>query len=131
MSAQPESHPAQLEPGTDRAAPARSSGLREILWLGDEVEGDDTDGRIDDLTRFVGERMVVTVVEKDHSDTNHEPLQANLERLRSLTIDGAPIEIIALPMPARIVREKSAVDGERREFLHRQRERAPADFRRP
>jgi agmatine deiminase len=80
-------------------------GVREILWLGDGIEGDDTDGHIDDLTRFVSERTVVTVVENDRSDANYEPLQANLERLRSLTIDGAPLEIITLPMPAKIVRE--------------------------
>ena len=80
-------------------------GIREILWLGDGIEGDDTDGHIDDLTRFVSERAVVTVTEEDESDANHGPLQANLERLRSLTIDGKPLEIMTLPMPRRIVRE--------------------------
>ena len=80
-------------------------GVREILWLGDGIEGDDTDGHIDDLTRFVSERTVVTVVENDRADANYEPLQANLERLRRLTIGGAPLEIIELPMPARIVRQ--------------------------
>jgi agmatine deiminase len=80
-------------------------GVREILWLGEGIEGDDTDGHIDDLTRFVGERAVVTVVEADESDANHAPLQSNLERLRSLTIGGEPLEIVTLPMPARIVRE--------------------------
>ena len=80
-------------------------GVREILWLGDGIEGDDTDGHIDDLTRFVGERAVVTVVEDDAADANHAPLQANLERLRRLTISGKPLEIMTLPMPARIDRE--------------------------
>ena len=80
-------------------------GVREILWLGNGIEGDDTDGHIDDLTRFVAERTVVTVVEEDQADANYEPLQGNLERLRSLTIAGAPLEIVTLPMPAKIVRE--------------------------
>ncbi|CAN5399637.1 agmatine deiminase family protein [soil metagenome] len=80
-------------------------GVREILWLGDGIEGDDTDGHIDDLTRFVSERVVVTVVEKDERDPNHAPLQANLERLASLTIGGKPLEILTLPMPARIDRD--------------------------
>ena len=80
-------------------------GVREILWLGDGIEGDDTDGHIDDLTRFVSERAVVTVLEEDESDANHAPLQANLERLRGLTIGGEPLEIMSLPMPAKIVRE--------------------------
>jgi agmatine deiminase len=80
-------------------------GIDEILWLGDGIEGDDTDGHIDDLTRFVGERAVVTVLEPNESDPNHAPLQANLERLRSLTIKGQPLEITTLPMPAKIERE--------------------------
>lgn len=80
-------------------------GVREILWLGDGIEGDDTDGHIDDLTRFIGQRQVVTVAEEDQSDANYAPLQANLERLRSLTINGLPLEIATLPMPRKIVRE--------------------------
>ena len=40
-------------------------GVTEILWLGDGIEGDDTDGHIDDLARFVSERTVVTVVEEN------------------------------------------------------------------
>ena len=80
-------------------------GVREILWLGEGIEGDDTDGHIDDLTRFVGERSVVTVVESNPSNPNYEPLQSNLERLRSLTITGKPLEVTNLPMPAKIVRE--------------------------
>ena len=80
-------------------------GVREILWLGDGIEGDDTDGHIDDLTRFVAERTVVTVVEGDKSDANYAPLQANLVRLSSLTIGGRPLEIVTLPMPAKIERE--------------------------
>jgi agmatine deiminase len=80
-------------------------GVREILWLGDGIEGDDTDGHIDDLTRFVAERTVVTVVEKNEADANYEPLRANLDRLRGLTINGKPVEIFTLPMPAKIVRD--------------------------
>ncbi|HEY1583549.1 MAG TPA: agmatine deiminase family protein, partial [Chthoniobacterales bacterium] len=80
-------------------------GVREILWLGEGIEGDDTDGHIDDLTRFVGPRAVVTVIEPDMSDANHAPLEANIERLRSLTIEGKPLEILSLPMPKKIVRE--------------------------
>ena len=80
-------------------------GVTEILWLGDGIEGDDTDGHVDDLARFVGERAVVTVVEENRDDTNFEPLQENLARLRAMKWNGAPLEVITLPMPARIVRE--------------------------
>jgi agmatine deiminase len=80
-------------------------GARDILWLGDGIEGDDTDGHIDDLARFVGERRVVTVVEENPSSPNYAALQENLERLRAMKIDGKPLEIFELPMPKRMVRE--------------------------
>ncbi|MCU0622122.1 MAG: agmatine deiminase family protein [Gemmatimonadales bacterium] len=75
-------------------------GVHHILWLGDGIVGDDTDGHVDDITRFVGERTVVTVVEEDRADPNHEPLAENLARLRDMRDqDGAPLEIVTLPMP--------------------------------
>ncbi len=79
-------------------------GVREILWLGDGIEGDDTDGHVDDLTRFVSERTVVTVVEEDPADPNYAPLQENLKRLSGLTAGGRSLEIGQLPMPSRIDR---------------------------
>jgi agmatine deiminase len=79
--------------------------VTEILWLGEGIEGDDTDGHVDDLTRFVGERTVVTVVEDDRSDANYEPLRENLARLERMTVAGSPLKIITLPMPALIDRE--------------------------
>ena len=75
-------------------------GVREILWLGDGIAGDDTDGHIDDLARFVSDRTVVTVVEEDRDDENFAPLQKNLARLHEMKID-----IVTLPMPKKIVRE--------------------------
>jgi len=75
-------------------------GVRKILWLGDGIEGDDTDGHIDDLTRFVDPVTVVTVVEEDPRDSNFEPLRDNLARLRGMTDqDGRPLRIVELPMP--------------------------------
>ena len=56
-------------------------GVRKILWLGDGIVGDDTDGHVDDITRFVSPDTVVTVIEDDPADENYEPLQENLERL--------------------------------------------------
>lgn len=81
-------------------------GVTEILWLGDGIEGDDTDGHVDDLARFVSERTVVTVVEENRADTNFEPLQENLARLRAMKVKGRPLEVVTLPMPAKIVREE-------------------------
>jgi agmatine deiminase len=80
-------------------------GVTEIFWLGDGIEGDDTDGHVDDLARFVSERTIVTVVEENRDDANYEPLQENLTRLRAMKWKGEPFEVIILPMPARIDRE--------------------------
>lgn len=78
-------------------------GVSHILWLQEGVEGDDTDGHVDDLTRFVDERTVVTAVEEDPADRNYEPLQANYRRLLEMADqDGRPLRVWTLPMPAPI-----------------------------
>ena len=91
-------------PGLDRAAiEARLRGhlgVSNILWLGDGIAGDDTDGHVDDLTRFVDPTTVVTAVETDPADENYEPLQENLERLRAMRDqDGTPLRVVTLPIP--------------------------------
>lgn len=81
-------------------------GIEQILWLGDGIEGDDTDGHVDDITRFVARDIVVTVVEPHRGDPNHLPLQENLERLQQMRLtDGAPLQVLEMPMPPRIERE--------------------------
>jgi agmatine deiminase len=78
----------------------RYLGVTQVLWLGEGIEGDDTDGHVDDLARFVDARTVVTAVEVDPADSNYAPLQDNLERLGKMTDqDGKPLRIIPLPMP--------------------------------
>lgn len=81
-------------------------GVEQILWLGDGIEGDDTDGHIDDITRFVSASTVVTVVESDPADPNHHPLAENLRKLRGMSLrDGVPLTVVEIPMPPRIDRE--------------------------
>src|SRR5213076_2439424 len=82
-------------------------GVKDILWLGDGIEGDDTDGHIDDLARFVSKTKVVTVVEENSDDANYKPLQDNLNRLSGFGASrtGGKIDIVTLPMPRKIVRE--------------------------
>jgi agmatine deiminase len=81
-------------------------GVTQILWLGDGIEGDDTDGHVDDITRFVSPNTVVTVVEEDEDDPNYEPLELNLQRLRTMRLfNGSPLRVLKLPMPSRIVRD--------------------------
>lgn len=75
-------------------------GVTHVLWLGEGIVGDDTDGHIDDLTRFVNPTTLVTVVEADPADVNYGILQENLKRLRTLRDqDGHPLRIVELSMP--------------------------------
>ena len=84
-------------------------GVKRVLWLNRGIAGDDTHGHVDDLARFVGPSTVVTVVEDDAGEVNYEPLRENLERLRGMTdLNGKPLEVVTLPMPAPIV-----FDGQR------------------
>lgn len=78
-------------------------GVTNILWLGDGIAGDDTDGHVDDLTRFVNATTVVTVVEEDPADENFTPLKENLELLHTMKDqDGNPLRVVELPMPGRV-----------------------------
>jgi agmatine deiminase len=75
-------------------------GVRKVLWLGEGIVGDDTDGHIDDIARFVAPNIIVCAVEEDPEDANYELLQDNLTRLRSMTdAAGRSFEIVTLPMP--------------------------------
>ena len=81
-------------------------GVEKVLWLGDGIVGDDTDGHVDDLTRFVKPGVVVTAVEEDPRDENYALLQDNLARLRSMRdARDRRLEIVALPMPPPVVYE--------------------------
>jgi agmatine deiminase len=81
-------------------------GVDKVLWLGDGIVGDDTDGHVDDLTRFVGPRTVVTAIEDDPADANFAPLQENLRRLETMTdLNGRSLEIVPIPMPPPVVYE--------------------------
>ncbi|MFN8641814.1 MAG: agmatine deiminase family protein [Candidatus Binatia bacterium] len=75
-------------------------GATRVLWLGDGILGDDTDGHVDDLTRFVAPATVVTVLEDDPADPNFAPLEDNLRRLQGMR-DAAdrPLRVVPLPMP--------------------------------
>jgi agmatine deiminase len=75
-------------------------GVQKILWLNDGIVGDDTDGHIDDLARFVNPTTVVCAVEDDPTDVNYAPLQENFARLQQMTDqNGQPLHVIPLPMP--------------------------------
>ncbi len=92
-------------PGFGRAEIERALqdhlGVTPILWLGRGIAGDDTHGHVDDVCRFVNDRMVVLCREADPSDANYRPLEENRERLQGVRIaTGASLEVVSLPMPA-------------------------------
>jgi agmatine deiminase len=75
-------------------------GVQQILWLGQGIVGDDTDGHIDDLSRFFSADGIVTIVERNQRERNYRALRDNLERLRALrTPTGGKFRIVELPMP--------------------------------
>ena len=91
-------------PGRTREAMERRLGAwlgaTNVLWLGDGIAGDDTDGHVDELARFVDPGTVVAAVEQDESDANFAPLAENLRRLRSMRDqDGKPLTVVPLPVP--------------------------------
>ena len=77
-------------------------GASQILWLEGGIEGDDTDGHVDNLARFVDPRTIVCVLEDDPLEANYEPLR-NIHRYLKAAHDGqgCPFKIVSLPMPGR------------------------------
>ena len=76
-------------------------GVTEILWLKEGIIGDDTDGHIDDITRFVDDNTIVTGI--DPGGPNEAVLRENLRLLEAFkTSEGKPFTIHTLPLPAPI-----------------------------
>ena len=78
-------------------------GVKKVIWLKEGIEADDTDGHVDDITRFVGPRTIVTAVESNPKDMNHKILKENLQILKKSTDqDWKSFRILELPMPGRV-----------------------------
>ncbi len=77
-------------------------GVTRVLWIGGELQGDDTDGHIDQLARFVAPGRVVAARQPDRDDPNHGPLEANLAMLQSMhDAQGRRLEVIPIDIPSR------------------------------
>jgi agmatine deiminase len=75
-------------------------GAGQVLWLGEGIEGDDTDGHVDDITRFVNADTIITMVEPDKNDPNHALLEENLKTLKTMRLlNGKQPAIVEIPMP--------------------------------
>jgi len=78
----------------------RFLGARKVLWLGAGIVGDDTDGHVDDLARFISPGRVAVAIGKDPADENYGVLRENRERLEGMRdAAGRRIEIVELPLP--------------------------------
>jgi agmatine deiminase len=76
------------------------TGVSKIIWLKGGIAGDDTDGHIDNLARFVRPGTVVCAYEEDVRDENYSSLKANYDVLRrSRDQKGRLLEVVQLPMP--------------------------------
>lgn len=81
-------------------------GAEQVLWVEEGIVGDDTDGHIDDTVRFVNEDTVITVVEDNVNDENHDLLQTNLKQLQQMRLmNGKQLNIVELPMPDEVIYE--------------------------
>jgi agmatine deiminase len=80
-----------------------SLGVDHFIWLGEGIVGDDTDGHIDDIARFVDPTTVVCACEEDPRDENYRLLRENYERLQGARDqDGRKLTIVKLPMPGKV-----------------------------
>jgi agmatine deiminase len=86
-------------------------GIEKVIWLKNGLAGDDTDGHIDDLARFLNKNSVLTMVSAGSEDVNHEVLQENHELLKSARdMQGNPLNIETLTLPETKI-EGTTVDG--------------------
>ncbi|TVP77885.1 MAG: agmatine deiminase family protein [Puniceicoccaceae bacterium] len=75
-------------------------GVEKVLWLGDGLAGDDTDGHIDNIARFFKADGILIADVADPADSNYAVLQENFRRLRNFrVIDGCAMDVVPLPLP--------------------------------
>lgn len=102
-------------PGLDRFGVEQllqqALGVEQILWLSNGLRGDDTDGHVDDIARFVRQDTILAMAPSGSRDVNREALEENLARLKAARmVDGRPYQLITLPMPETRI-EGTTVDG--------------------
>ena len=79
-------------------------GASKIIWLKDGIEGDDTDGHVDDIARFVNANTVLCAFEENSNDPNSTALIANFNLLKNATDqDGNKLNVVPLPMPEPVI----------------------------
>jgi agmatine deiminase len=90
----------QLDEDDQEALLRAGLGIRHVAWLDEGLEGDHTDGHVDTIVRFAGDRTLVCAVSEDPYDVNFARMERNLVTLRGLrTPDGEPYHVVPLPLP--------------------------------
>jgi agmatine deiminase len=75
-------------------------GQKHVCWLTGGIAGDDTDGHVDDLARFIDEQTIVVGIEADPKDENYGVLREVRKQLNYLRDqDGQAFKIVEIPMP--------------------------------
>ena len=93
-------------------------GVTDIYWVGEGIVGDDTDGHIDDMTRFFKPDGFITCVEPNKAAKNHPILAENLARLKKFrTPAGKKFDIVELPMPRPFGYKRQLVPASYANFL--------------
>jgi len=93
-------------------------GAEQVLWVEAGIAGDDTDGHIDDTTRFISEDTVIAAVEKDPNDENFDILQTNLNMMKEMRLlNGKQLNIIEIPMPKAVIIDDFRTPGSYANFL--------------
>jgi len=81
-------------------------GATNVIWLPEGIEGDDTDGHIDDIARFVNPTTILCSVEPNPTSPNHQILKRNFEILQAARDqDGNALTIVEMPMPQPVIHE--------------------------
>jgi agmatine deiminase len=85
-------------------AVAGALGAEKVLWLGDGLLNDHTDGHVDTVARFVRPGVVVAMEPLTHDDPNRSALRALLRELGDcVDARGRRLEVVTVPSPGRVV----------------------------
>lgn len=84
-------------------------GIEKIIWLGDGLANDHTDGHIDNIARFVAPGVVACMEPSGADDPNRDALKTIIADLKAATdVNGRKLEVMTVPSPGRVEDE----DGE-------------------
>lgn len=85
-------------------------GGEKVLWLGDGLLNDHTDGHIDTIARFVAPGRVVCMAPSGDDDPNREVLDRIASELGAMRdAPGRALDVVRVPSPGRVVDEDGDV----------------------